>query len=106
MVIATLRTKYLDPEKEKAMIHSLGGTIFEDLTTDLQQYTPKKLHTVTVIAGFNDHEACSNDFLSYRRKLWNTIDDKFQPLFIFVPKTVGSAINRFISNQINNLHAL
>ena len=89
------------------MMHSFRGTILDHLTRDLQEYRPKKLHTVTVIAGFNDHEACSNDFSKYRRRLINTIIDKFQPLFIFVSKTVGSAINRFISIQINNpKHAL
>ena len=46
----------------KAAIHSFGVATLEDLTKTLQQYRPKKLHTVIIIAGFNDHDASANDF--------------------------------------------
>ena len=61
-----------------------------------------KNYTVTVIAELNDHDASANEFSNNWRKLINTIIDKFRPSLIFVPKTIGSIINRFINNQINN----
>ena len=76
LVIRTSRKKYLDPKQTKATIHCFRGATLEDLTRTLQQYRPKKLHTVKLIAGFNDHDASANDFSNNCRKL---INNQFHP---------------------------
>ena len=104
LFIGTLRTKNLDPKQTKATIHSFRDATLEDLTITIQKYRPKQLHTLTLIAGFNDYNTNANNLTNNWRKKTNTIFDKFLPRFFFSQKLLALQIIVFINNQINNLN--
>ena len=86
-IIATSRKDYLDPKQIKTTIHVFRDVTREDLTRTLQQYRTKKLHNVTVIAGFNDHDATTNEFSNNWRNLINLIMSFINQLVIFFIQT-------------------
>ena len=55
LIIGTSRTKYIKPALVKSTIHSYRGATLHDLFETVLQYRPKRLNTVTIVAGYNDN---------------------------------------------------
>ena len=101
LVIGTSRTKYIDPRTVGSSIQSFRGAALVDLHDTLKHYESKKLESVTVIAGFNDHRANRHEIVYRWQKLIEIIVDKFNPKSLIIPKTIGTALNSHINNKIH-----
>ena len=79
LVIGTSRTKYIDPRTVGSSIHSFRGATLVDLYDTLKLYESKKLESVTVIAGFNDHRANHHEIVYRWQKLTELIVENSIP---------------------------
>lgn len=110
LVLGTSRTKYVNPASVKSSVHSYRGATLTDLYKVVSSYTCKKLQSVTIIAGFNDHRLHTSEVTAAWYNLITLVFRKFNPDILIVPKTIASAnnhrINRKIfefNHQLNNL---
>ena len=55
LVIGTSRTKYIRSKDIGAAVHSYRGASLLELCNLIQQYPQRKINTLTIVAGFNDH---------------------------------------------------
>ena len=99
LVIGTSRTKYIDPRTVGSSIHSFRGATLVDLYNTLKHYDSKQLESVTVIAGFNDHQANRHEIVYRWQKLIELIVEKFNPKRLIIPKTIGIAQNSHIKTK-------
>ena len=106
LVIGTSRTKYIDPRTVGSSIHSFRGATLIDLHETLKYYELKKIESVTVIAGFNDHRANRHEIVYRWQKLIELIVEKFNPKSLIIPKTIGTAQNSSINNKINMFNSV
>ena len=106
LVIGTSRTKYIDPRTVGSSIHSFRGATLVDLHETLKHYESKKLESVTVIAGFNDHRANRHEIVYRWQKLIELIVEKFNPKSLIIPKTIGTALNSHINNKIHMFNSV
>ena len=104
LVIGTSRTKYVNEESVGATVHSYRGANLADLTNVVSQYPPLNIHTVTLIAGFNDHRVPSENFIFCYRALLDLIKYKFQPRILIAPKIIATSNNSSINQKIHSLN--
>ena len=107
LVLGTSRTEHLRPGNIGATIHSYRGATLQQLSQVIDQYPRRRLKTVTIIAGFNDHREQARTFVSDWSVLLQKIIQKFNPLQIIASKTVCTSKNILINQKVALLnHAL
>ena len=77
-----------------------------DLYNTLKHYDSKQLESVTVIAGFNDHQANRHEIVYRWQKLIELIVEKFNPKSLIIPKTIGAVQNIHINNKIHMFNSV
>ena len=77
-----------------------------DLFETVLQYKPKRLNTVTIVAGYNDYRLHPQELEQQWKNLINLVTNKFQPKTLIIPKTIqncnSSEVNRkiYIHNHV------
>lgn len=73
-------------------IHTYSGATLNELTEVVQKYEGKQLHSVTIIAGFNDAASKQDDaeFKSLWDNLAQSVVSKFSPKSLIMPDTIPS----------------
>ena len=100
LVIGTLRTNYIKPALVKSIIHSNRGATLHDLFKTVLQYRPKRLNTVTIVAGYNDIRLHPQELEQQWKNLINLVTNKFWPKTPIIPKTIQNCINTEINRKI------
>ena len=88
LVIGTSRVKYLQEKETGATVHAYRGATIGELTLVVSQYPPLDLHTVILVAGFNDHCIPPALFRENYRILIDLITYKFRPNVLIAPKII------------------
>ena len=100
LVIGTSRTKYIKPALVKSTIHSYRGATLHDLFETVLQYRPKRLNTVTIVAGYNDYRLHPQELEQQWKNLINLVTNKFQPKTLIIPKTIQISNNSEVNRKI------
>ena len=100
VVIGTSRTKYIKPALVKSTIHSYRGATLQDLYETVSQNRPKRIITVTIIAGVNDNRLHPQEVEQKWKNLINLITNKFQPKTLIIPKTIQSSNNNDVNCKL------
>ena len=100
LVIGTSRTKYIKPALVKSTIHSYRGATLHDLFETVLQYRPKRLNTVTEVAGYNDNRLHPQELEQQWKNFINLVTNKFQPKTLIIPKTIQNCNNTEINCKI------
>ena len=100
LVIGTSRTKYIKPALVKSTIHSYRGATLHDLFETVLQYRPKRLNTVTIVAGYNDNRLHPQELEQQWKNLINLVTNKFQPKTLIIPKTIQNCNNSEVNRKI------
>ena len=104
--IGISRTKYIKPALVKSTIHSYRGAKLLDLFETVLQNRPKRLSTVTIVAGYNDNRLHPQEIEQRWKNVINLVTNKFQPETLIIPKTIqncnNSEVNRksYIHNHV------
>ena len=105
-MIGTSRTKYIDPRTVGSTVHSYRGATLADLHHTLKFYNPKKLHCVTIIAGFNDNQASRHEIAARWQQLIDLIIEKFNPKFLIIPKTIATTNNPQLNQKVDLINCV
>ena len=76
----------------------------QQLSQVIDQYPHRRLKTVTIIAGFNDHREQARTFVREWSVLLQKIFQKFNLLQIIAPKTVCTSKNILMNQKIDLLN--
>ena len=100
LVIGTSRTKYIKPALVKSTIHSYRAATLRDLFETVLQYRPKRLNTVTIVAGYNGNRLHPQDLEQQWKNLINLVTNTFQPKTLIIPKTIQNCKNFEVNRKI------
>ena len=101
LVIGTSRTKYIRPALVKSTILSYRGATLHGLFETVLQYRPKRLYTVTIVAGYNDNRLHPQELEQQWKNLTNLVTNKFQPKTLIIPKTIQNRNNSEVNRKIS-----
>ena len=95
-----LRHHYIKPFPVKSKNFSYRGATLQDLFQTVLQYRPKRLNTVTIIAGFNDNRLHPREVEQKWKNLINLNTNKFQPKTLIIPKTIQNSNNNDVNCKL------
>ena len=98
--IGTSRTKFIEPALVKSTIHSYRGGTLHDLFETVLQYRPKRLKTVTIVAGYNDNRLNPQELEQQWKNLNNLVTNKFQTKTLIISKTIQNCNNSEVNRKI------
>ena len=104
LVIGTSRTKYIKSNEVGAAVHSYRGASLLELCNLVERYPTRKINTLTIIAGFNDHRDTVSSFIDNWKFLIQLVYLKFNPSNLIIPKTISTSNNHFINRKIEKLN--
>ena len=104
LVIGTSRTKYIRSKDIGAAVHSYRGASLLELCNLIQQYPQRKINTLIIVAGFNDHRDAATTFTDNWKFLIQLVYLKFQPRNLIIPKTIATSNNQTVNRKINQLN--
>ena len=102
LVMGTSRTKYIKPALVKSIVHFYRGATLHDLFETVLQYRPKRLNTVTIVAGYNDNRLHPQELEQQWKNLINLVTNKFLPKTLIIPKTIQDCNNSEVNCKIYN----
>ena len=103
LVIRTSRTKYIRSKDIGAAVHSYRGDSLLELCNLIQQYPQRKINTLIIVAGFNDHRDAAT-FTDNWKFLIQLVYLKFQPRNLIIPKTIATSNNQTVNRKIDQLN--
>ena len=99
LLLGTSRTKYINPSQVKSTVHLYRGATLIDIYKAVGKYAEKKLKSVTIIAGFNDHRSPPNVVINAWKYSLNCIFQKIKPDVLILPKTIISADKHHVNQK-------
>ena len=100
LVIGTSRTKYIKHALVKSTIHFYRGATIHDLFETVLKYRPKRVNTVTKVAGYNDNRLHPQELEQQWKNLINLVTNKFQPKTLIIPKTIQKCNNSEVNRKL------
>ena len=100
LVIGTSRSKYIKPALVKSTIHSYRSATLHDLFETVLQYRPKRLNTVTIVAGYNGNRLHPQELEQQWKNLINLVTNKFKPKALIIPEAIQNCNNTEINRKI------
>ena len=103
LVIGKSRTKYIRSKDIDAAVHSCRGVSLLQLCNLITQYPQRKINTLIIVAGFNNHREAATTFTDNWKFLIQLVYLKFQPRHPNISKTIATSNNQSVNRKIDQL---
>ena len=104
LVIGTSRTKFIRSKDIGAAVHSYRGASLPELCNLIQQNPQRKIKTLIIVAGFDDHRDTASTFTKNWRIMIRLAYLKFQSRHLIIPRTISTSNNQSVNRKIDQLN--